>query len=197
MSPAETQTHTHTFTPVLVLCLSGVLHVQSLHTDWLVLRAGPSPPQDPGLVADIVPCGSELRAQQVSLPDWPRHPPCALVSAALSQLLSWPNPFSPHWRLTRVPDHHRSFPVGTSWLQETICNPGGQGMLCQRWHTVTTRATCVCRVPVWQVSSGPGPPAFPFSHFLTVEDHNCCSLVPSWAGISAKIPSRAGNNGCL
>ena len=106
----------HTDTPALVV--SGGLRVQSPHTDWPVLRARPSPSQAPGPEMDIIPWGQG--GQQVSLLDWPR------VSAALSQLVSWPSPFSPHWRPTRVPDGHRSFAVGTFWLQETTGNPGGQ-----------------------------------------------------------------------
>lgn len=66
--------HTHTHSCWSSLCQG--FYMSSLHTDWLILRAGPSP------LINNVPWGRGQRAQQVSLPDWPT------VGPALGQLHS-------------------------------------------------------------------------------------------------------------
>lgn len=159
---AEAPTPAHFHTCWLSVCQGFCMSVSS--TDWLVLRAGPSPPQNPGLVTDIVPLDSGQRAQQVPLPDWPR------VSAALSQL-SWPNAFSPSWRLMVT----GLFLVGTAWRQGTTCDPGGRSFSANA-DTGGHKGPMCARSPdlagEWWTLSLP---------LLAVEDHNCCSRVPACA----------------
>lgn len=56
---------------------------------------------------------------------------------------------------------------------------------------LATRATCVCRVLVWQVSDGPS--ASPFSLLKIITAVPACLPGP---GIPAEIPHSTGNNGC-
>lgn len=179
VSPCTSRgTDTRLLSHVLAFCLTGFcMSVSS--TDWLALRAGTSPPQNPGLVTDIVPWGSGQRAQQVPLPDWPK------VSAALSQL-SWPSAFSPSWRLMVTGLFCRG-PLGC----RTPCDPGGWGFSAHAGTGGHKGRRCVQSPGLageWWTISLP---------LLAAEDRNCCSRMPAWAWNICKGSKQDWEQGCL